>query len=103
MLAPDIKVPPSFDCEFYRKDKPFLHSADEAHDHFVNVGKQQGLKGSPACDQGYLLRFVENLKPEAMLEIGPGCSPRLKGSNVRYFDVKSKEELQERYKNEPGF
>jgi SAM-dependent methyltransferase len=103
MFARDVKLPPSFDSDFYRRDKPFLRSPAEARDHFVTIGKGEGLKGSPGCDQGYLLRFIRGLHPEKMLEIGPGCAPKLKGKNVRYFDVKSKEELQDRYKNDPGF
>ncbi len=103
MPAAGIKIPPSFDADFYRKDKASLQSDDAAYDHFRTIGKRQGLRGSPACDQGYLLRFVQSLNAELMLEIGPGCSPKLKGANVRYFDVKSKAELQHRYKNDPAF
>lgn len=101
MLARDIKIPLSFDYEFYKKDKPFLQSKEEANKHFETVGRRQGLKGSPACDQGYLLNYIRNLHPEGILEIGPGCAPKFKGANVRCFDVKSKEELQQRYKNDP--
>lgn len=50
-----------------------------------------------------MLNYLRNLQPEKILEIGPGCAPKLKGSNVFYFDVKSREELQQRYKNDPGF
>ncbi|MDO3387339.1 hypothetical protein QWI17_15975 [Gilvimarinus sp. SDUM040013] len=100
MLVDNLNIPKSFDVEFYRSDKPFLQSADEATDHFLSKGKRQGFKGSPACDQGYLLRFVHRLKPDLMLEIGPGSAPKLKGPNVRYFDVKSKKELEDRYIND---
>ena len=102
MLVTDIKAPASFDCDFYRNDKPYLRSDDDARDHFLAVGRRSGLKGSPACDLGYLLNFIRNLNPGKMLEIGPGCSPKLKGENVYYFDVKSKEELDDRYHSEPG-
>jgi SAM-dependent methyltransferase len=102
VIALDVRIPPSFDSAFYRKDKPFLKSDSEAYEHFLSTGKEQGLKGSPCCDQGYLLNFVRNLGPDLMLEIGPGCSPKLKGPNVRYFDVKSKAELDARYRNEPN-
>lgn len=102
MLATNVKLPPSFDYETYRKDKPFLRLREEAYEHFMTVGKREGLKGSPACDQGYLLKFLRNLHPEKILEIGPGSAPKFKGPNVRYFDVKSREELAQRYKNDPN-
>lgn len=103
MFLNGTKLPLSFDYEFYKKDKPFLLTKEEAYNHFITVGRQAGLKGSPACDQGYLLNYLRNLHPERMLEIGPGCVPKLKGDNVFYFDVKSKQELQERYKNDVSF
>lgn len=102
MFVVDERLPPSFDPVFYRKDKPFLRSSSEAQEHFLNIGKSRGIKGSPGCDQGVLLAAIRSLRPEKMIEIGPGCAPKLRGENVRYFDVKSKAELQSRYKDDPG-
>jgi SAM-dependent methyltransferase len=93
-------LPPSFDAAFYRKDKPFLESDAAAYNHFNTEGKKSGFKGSPGCDQGYLLNFLRSLQSDAVLEIGPGCSPKFKGRNVFYFDVKSRAELLDRYKDE---
>lgn len=102
MRTVQIVAPPSFDYEFYKADKPFLHSREEAFEHFNIIGRRAGLKGSSACDQSHLLAQLREQGPQSYLEIGPGCNPRLIGDNVRYFDVKSKAELDQRYKNEPS-
>lgn len=96
-----LKVPIGFDHNFYTKDKPYLQSREEAYKHFATVGRRQGLKGSPACDQAYFLKLLQDQNPERVLEIGPGCAPKFKGGNVRYFDVKTRDELEQRYRNDP--
>ena len=97
------EFPLSFDYVFYKKDKPYLKSKEDAYDHFLSTGKLKGCKASPCCDPAYFINFLLSLRPESVLEIGPGCSPKMKGDNVYYFDVKSKEELQDRYKDDPGY
>lgn len=92
-----VTIPPSFDLEFYIKENPGLGSSEEAYGHFLNVGKQHGLRGSPGCDQGFFVRLIQELRPSSILEIGPGASPKLTGPNVFYFDVKTEAELRERY------
>jgi hypothetical protein len=98
-----MNFPPSFDPDFYMQDKPFLTSQDAAYDHFVTTGRHQGLKGSPCSDGGHFIKLIRDLAAESILEIGAGCSPKMQGDGVKYFDVKSKEELQQRYRNEPGY
>lgn len=95
-------IPPRFDYGFYTKDKKYLKSEREAEAHFVSVGLAKGLAGSIACNTGNFVRLIERMKPESVLEIGPGNAPKLMGTNVYYFDVKSREELQSRYAGEPG-
>lgn len=94
---------PNFDFEFYARDKTYLASKNDALEHFNNTGRPGGLPGSPACDQGYFVRMLRNLNPESILELGPGCSPKMRGSNVYYFDVKTSEDLKSRYFGEPGY
>ena len=95
--------PPRFDYQFYVKDKSFLTSPEDALRHFKTIGLNSGLEGSPACNQGYFVNLIKGLNPQSILEIGPGCSPKLQGNNVYYFDVKSEEELRKRYRGEPGY
>lgn len=95
-------LPPRFDYQFYMEDKAFLSSETEAQVHFENKGVPTGLAGSPACDQGFFVRLINRLRPGSILEIGPGCSPKIHGSNVKYFDVKSGEELRSRYADSPS-
>ncbi|MFC1455631.1 class I SAM-dependent methyltransferase [Microvirga arabica] len=93
-----MNLAPSFDYAFYKTENGLTESDPEAYAHFLREGKAKGLKGSPACDQGYFVRMILHMKPEAVLEIGPGSSPKLKGGNVYYFDVKTADELRSRYR-----
>ena len=96
-------LPPRFDYQFYMEGKSFISSEQEAQAHFENAGIPKGLAGSPACDQGHFVRLINRLRPNSILEIGPGCSPKMSGPNVRYFDVKSEEELRSRYVDSLGY
>lgn len=102
MKSPDV-LSPSFDYEFYVQDKAYLASESEALAHFKEVGFHEGLAGSPACNQGYFIRMIDRLQPASILELGPGCSPKMRGPNVFYFDVKSEDDLRSRYAGEPGY
>jgi SAM-dependent methyltransferase len=96
-------LPPSFDPDFYMADKPFLSSREAAFEHFTGVGKRDGLKGSPCCDGGHFLRFINDFPSDSILEIGPGATPRMRGDKVKFADVKSRRELQQRYRNDPAY
>lgn len=95
-------LPASFDPKFYMSDKPHLSNEAEAYEHFANQGRRLGLAGSPGCNLGRLLNSLQTSYKGKKLEIGPGCSPKLKGESVYYFDVKTKEELVARYRDEVG-
>ena len=94
-------IPPRFEYGFYIKDKDWFASETEAKQHFESVGVPNGLAGSHATDQGNFVRLISRLQPDNMLEMGPGCAPKLHGDNVRYFDVKSATELRDRYRDDP--
>jgi len=93
------RIPNSFDYIFYAKDKPFLKNEKEAINHYKTIGQSAGLPSSPLCDLGQFLNFIKQMNANLILEIGPGASPRLKGTNVRYFDVKTTQNLIDRYRN----
>lgn len=96
-----MSIPASFDADFYcAKNDLDFPSREEAFAHFKAHGKLRGLEGSPGCNQGYFLRMIQQMHPGSVLEIGPGAAPRLSGSNVYYFDVKTEEELRQRYSRE---
>ncbi|CAG0993390.1 hypothetical protein RHIZO_02374 [Rhizobiaceae bacterium] len=95
-----MTIAPSFDYEFYAKGNRGFRSQEEAYEHFLREGKEAGLKGSPGCDQGYFLRMIQHIKPQSVLELGPGAAPKLIGPNVFYFDVKTADELRDRYRND---
>jgi SAM-dependent methyltransferase len=95
------KLPKSFDAEFYRRDKPFVASAEAACQHFHDEGRAKGLAGSSGCNLGHLLGVLAQMEPQSVLEIGPGAAPRMRGDNVFYFDVKSRDDLLFRYRDDP--
>lgn len=92
-------IPPNFVPEFYRTQIKDLKDGDSLWRHFSQTGMRNGLMGSPACEQGYFVRLIQHMQPNSILEIGPGCAPKIRGDNVFYFDVKSEEELAQRYRN----
>jgi SAM-dependent methyltransferase len=96
-MIKEPEIPPRFDYRFYTRDKNYLKSKSEAEIHFESVGIANGYAGSMACNQGNFIRLIREMKPESILEIGPGKAPKLEGSNVYYFDVKSRSDLQKRY------
>lgn len=93
------KIPASLDPAFYQSQ---IEPGEDARSHFLQFGKQQGLEGSPACNQGYFVRLIHHMDPGSVLEIGPGSSPRVKGENTFYFDVKDENELAHRYREIPN-
>jgi SAM-dependent methyltransferase len=89
-------IPFAFDADFYRG----LHAdlahmtAEEAAAHFRRYGIGEGRHGAPA---GCRPAFVERLGAlGSVLEIGPFCSPVMRGDHVRYLDVLDADQLRAR-------
>ena len=86
----------AFESVIYRSLNPDLEhlSEDQLRDHFQNHGQSEGRVANSICDRS---SFV-NLIPTALdvLEIGPFDAPCVRGSNVEYLDLLSKEELMAR-------
>jgi SAM-dependent methyltransferase len=80
------EVPDEFDLEFYRNyDDLRGFSDDQLRSHYAVRAHMEGRAGSP---WGFREHFVSLVPPESYaLEIGPFCSPSLRGPNIRYFDV----------------
>jgi len=74
--------PESFDPIFYES------KYHQDHDHYLSLGRDQGLK----CSRGQDLREIltHEILPVLsgnVLEIGPFINPLLRGARVEYFDV----------------
>jgi SAM-dependent methyltransferase len=89
-------IPFTFDADFYRGLYPDLAhmTADEAAGHFRRYGIDEGRQGAPL---GSRPQFVERLRAlRSVLEIGPFCSPVMRGDHVRYLDVLDADQLRAR-------
>ena len=76
-----------FDADFYRnlyRDLRSMSEADAAA-HFQRYGIREGRQGSPLAVRENLLGALKRRR--SILEIGPFCSPVVRGRNVAYFDV----------------
>ena len=92
MLA-DFALPPAFDCAAYRAANPDLAdlSDDELVAHYRDFGEAEGRIANRLSSRE---DFVALVPPDAaVLEIGPYYSPLLRGPNVAYFDVLSRDEM----------
>ena len=85
-----------FDADFYRNLYPDLRSMSEADAaaHFQRYGIREGRQGSPLAVRENLLAALKRRR--TILEIGPFCSPVVRGRNVAYFDVLDREGLRAR-------
>jgi SAM-dependent methyltransferase len=87
------KFPDALDPVFYRSIYEDVRkmSDDQVRSHFVDYGITEGRIG---CAPSLRENFVELISPNLrIIEFGPFCFPSLRGENVRYFDVASKDEL----------
>ena len=99
LKEPGGHFPPAFDEAFYKAQAKDLHGDMDPRYHFDTYGRAAGLPGSTGCSKRALVERIYSLKPSSALEIGPGCNPILSGDGVFYFDVKSREQLFNRYRN----
>jgi len=102
LLTRESAFPDSFEADFYLSHATDVQSKDQALEHFEAIGRTAGFPGSPGTSKKMLLDRVRQLGADAILEIGPGSNPALVGDNVWYFDVKSRDELVQRYQNDPS-
>jgi SAM-dependent methyltransferase len=89
--------PPPFDYDFYVRRYTDLGelTREQARVFFESQGKAQGHHGSHLCDFNRFIHHVRELPHSAVLEIGPGSKPKLAGPTVRYFDVRTAEQLRQ--------
>jgi 2-polyprenyl-3-methyl-5-hydroxy-6-metoxy-1,4-benzoquinol methylase len=87
------QLPEEFDAESYRALHPDLTGLgpNDLIAHYRSFGVTEGRAANSLRDRNDFVKLV----PEgaSALEIGPFCSPLLRGSNVSYFDVLSREAL----------
>jgi SAM-dependent methyltransferase len=75
------------DVDFYRSLHPDLHVLTDSQlaEHYHRCGEHEGRPASPLSFVNILLDSIRS--SEDALEVGPNCSPKLKGERARYFDV----------------
>jgi SAM-dependent methyltransferase len=75
------------DVDFYRSLHPDLHVLTDSQlaEHYHRCGEHEGRPASPLSFVNILLDSIRS--SEDALEVGPNCSPKLRGERVRYFDV----------------
>ena len=85
-MADDL--PPAFDPAIYRVLNPTLALPSDAaaEAHYRREGRDAGLIASPLALRENVLALVAAGAGE-VLEIGPFCSPLLRGPRVRYLDM----------------
>lgn len=83
------------DLAFYRKKFADIpgRSDDDLKYHYFNHGYWEGRQSNQWC-----LReaFVDSLSGKKTLEIGPFCAPILSGTDVKYIDMLSTDDLRAR-------
>jgi hypothetical protein len=90
--------PPSFDPKIYKLHEDLKDfSLEELLEHYENYGKSEGRKASLIDSRKSLFDIIQD--GSNILEIGPFHSPQIKGDNVKYLDVFSKEQLIQRSKD----
>lgn len=89
--------PPSFDPEIYKLHEDLKDfSLGQLLEHYENYGKSEGRNASLIDSRKSLFNIIQD--DSNILEIGPFDSPQIKGDNVKYLDVLSKELLIQRCK-----
>lgn len=90
--------PPEFDTEYYKARYPELAAVSDvqAESHFREHGAAAGLEGSPMARREEFIKELVGHETGSALEIGPFCSPILRGPNVAYLDAFDAPELRAR-------
>lgn len=88
-------LPPAFDAGHYLAANPDLAlTIERAAEHYANAGRAEGRIASPLALRENLIALINDGR--SVLEIGPFCSPLLRGPNVAYLDVLDADQLRER-------
>lgn len=101
-MASSLVPPAMFDPAWYRGQSPALAALDDdaLSDHFRDIGRANGLTGSPAAVRETLLKLAA--ASPSILEIGPFDRPLLRGDKVRYLDMIDTDGLRSRAAAIPG-
>ncbi|KQX22742.1 MULTISPECIES: methyltransferase domain-containing protein [unclassified Sphingomonas] len=93
--VPGADLPPSFDAAHYLSANPDLAiAADAAADHYTATGRAEGRVASPLALRENLIGLIDDGR--SVLEIGPFCSPLLRGPAIAYLDVLDADQLRAR-------
>ena len=85
--------PPSFDPEIYKNYEDLKDfSLEELMEHYKVFGKNEGRKANTIESRRDLVKVIQESGCKT-LEIGPFDCPQVRGKNVKYLDVLSKEQL----------
>ncbi len=89
--------PAEFDPEIYRRypDLAAMND-DELLQHYEEHGRTEGRIASAVCCRADFIALAE--MGNAILEIGPFCSPAIRKKGVKYFDILDQKLLKERAK-----
>ena len=90
-----MNFPNSFDYNIYRKNIDLTHMTNEQLiNHYYLYGKNEGRQCCLISNRNELKKYIpSNIN---CLEIGPFDCPVLTGSNIKYCDILSQEELKQR-------
>lgn len=88
-------LPEEFDYAFFASQSGHQDlSRSAARDFFNGHGRAQGICGSPLCIFNNFTEFLNNsFINKKILELGPGHCPRMKGDNLRFFDIRNSDQL----------
>lgn len=94
--GPAPEPPPEFDAPFYHDRHKDLHGRTEdlLLSHYETYGRKEGRAATSVALRKTFLELVDLDRP--VLEIGPFCSPSVRGERVRYFEVLDQAALSKR-------
>jgi SAM-dependent methyltransferase len=91
-----VNLPEEFACSPYREANPDLYelSDDELVEHYRSFGETEGRQANALASREDFVSLIPS--GADVLEIGPYYSPLVRGPNVAYFDVRSRDAMLER-------
>jgi hypothetical protein len=93
LTPPSLTLPSEFDCAEYRSAYPDLagFSNDKLAEHYMAFGETEGRRANAIRTREDFARLIPG--GARVLEMGPYHSPLVRGPNVKYFDVLSRESM----------